>query len=143
MTFRKINKINDIYNDNFNYLKLFINTTYDAIDNYQNLWLNLINPDESSSESKREDQIEGIQINGDRFLSELYHLSKGDQSKAFDLFLLGENLGFNRLDTEKIVSNLTRAELIRQNRATNAVSLTPYGLMTKKGQITVGYAPVH
>lgn len=143
MKVRIINKIYDIYNDNFNYMKLFIDTTYDAIDIYQNLCLNLINPHEHSSKWNKEGQIEGIQIKGDRFLSELYSLSKGDQSKEFNMYLIGENLGFDKLDTEDIANNLSRAELVAHNRSTNGVSITPYGTMIKNGEITVGYAPVH
>ncbi|MDA2918366.1 hypothetical protein MYX76_02525 [Desulfobacterota bacterium AH_259_B03_O07] len=140
---RTIHKIHDMYNNNFNYLRLFINTTYEAIDNYQNLLLSLVEPVNRASNLNTEEQYAGIQTKGDRFLSEVYSLSRVDNSKEFNMYTIGETLGFDELDTENIVNNLSRAELIKHDSVANQVSITPYGMMIKRGEINVGYAPVH
>ena len=140
---RTIHKIHDMYNNNFNYLRLFINTTYEAIDNYQNLLLSLVEPVNRTSNLNTEERYAGIQTKGDRFLSEVYSLSKVDNSKEFNMYIIGETLGFDELDTENIVNNLSRAELIKHDGVANQVSITPYGMMIKRGEINVGYAPVH
>ena len=59
------------------------------------------------------------------------------------MYTIGETLGFDELDTENIVNNLSRAELIKHDSVANQVSITPYGMMIKRGEINVGYAPVH
>ncbi len=59
------------------------------------------------------------------------------------MYIIGETLGFDELDTENIVNNLSRAELIKHDSVANQVSITAYGMMIKRGEIDVGYAPVH
>lgn len=148
-----MNKIQDIYSDNLRFMRLVLNYTYDAIDKGQDLWINLLNPPQPSTNivrrdsrdirDHREEQIERIQSKGDRFLSELYALSKADENQKLNMYEIGESVGFDEFETEVIVDNLSRAELIKRDKSSEDVSITPYGIMINNGDIVVGYAPVH
>lgn len=147
MIVMNMNKIQDIYNENLKFMRLVLNSAYDVIGKGQNLWLNLLRPARTSSSviqrGDRVQEIEGIQSKGDRFLSELYDLSKADQSKGLDMYEIGERIGFDEIDTEETVNNLSRAEMITRDKSSDEVFMTPYGIMINNGDITVGYAPVH
>jgi hypothetical protein len=147
MIVMNINKIQDIYNDNLRFMGLVLNSTYDVIGKGQDLWIDLLRPTKSSTRVVRRDNqgetVEGIQSKGDRFLSELNVLSKADQSKGFDMYEIGERIGFEEFETEEIVNNLSRAELINRDKSSDNVFITPYGIMINNRDIIVGYAPVH
>jgi hypothetical protein len=59
------------------------------------------------------------------------------------MYEIGKRLGFDQFETELIVENLNRAELISHQNNSDKVSITPYGIMTIRGEIRIGYAPVH
>jgi hypothetical protein len=90
-----------------------------------------------------DEPLEDIQSKGDRFLSELYGLSKGNQNRGFNMYEIGEGIGFDEFETEEIVNNLSRAELVKRDKPSEDVYLTPYGIMINNRDIIVGYAPVH
>lgn len=145
-----MNKIQDIYNENLRFMRLVLNYTYDAIGKGQDFWINLLNPPKPSTNIVRRgnsdyrgEQIERIQSKGDRFLSELYALSKADENRGFNMYEIGEGIGLDEFETEVIVDNLSRAELIKRDKSSEDVSITPYGIMINNGDIVVGYAPVH
>ena len=134
-----------IYKDNFVYLKNLTHLIYETLGEYQHLWFNLIKPVVPPTEREYEDdeELPGIQKKGHLFLSELYRLCKEDQSKEFNMYEIGERLGFDEFETELIVENLANSELISHQKSSDEVSITPYGIMTIKGEIRIGYAPVH
>ena len=134
-----------IYKDNFVYLKNLTQLIYETLGEYQHLWFNLIKPVIPPLEREYEDdeELPGIQKKGHLFLSELYRLCKEDQSKGFNMYEIGKKLGFDEFETELIVENLNRAELISHQNNSDKVSITPYGIMTIRGEIRIGYAPVH
>ncbi|HLE24206.1 MAG TPA: hypothetical protein VI935_00990 [Thermodesulfobacteriota bacterium] len=134
-----------IYKDNFVYLKNLTQLIYETLGEYQHLWFNLIKPVNPPLEREYEDdeELPGIQKKGHLFLSELYRLCKEDQSKEFNMYEIGERLGFDEFETELIVENLANSELISHQKSSDEVSITPYGIMTIKGEIRIGYAPVH
>ena len=134
-----------IYKDNFVYLKNLTHLIYETLGEYQHLWFNLIKPVIPPLEREYEDdeELAGIQVKGHLFLSELYRLCKEDQSKGFNMYEIGKKLGFDEFETELIVENLNRAELISHQNNSDKVSITPYGIMTIRGEIRIGYAPVH
>jgi hypothetical protein len=138
----------NIYKNNIDFLRSITHLFYETLGEYQYLWFNLIrpvNPAESPLERSYDEgeSVEGIQKKGHLFLSELYGLCRGDQSRGFNMYEIGESLGLDEFETEDIVENLSRAELIRHDKSSDKVSMTPYGIMIIKGEITVGYAPVH
>jgi len=134
-----------IYKDNFVYLKNLTHLIYETLGEYQHLWFNLIKPANPPLEREYEDdeELAGIQVKGHLFLSELYRLCKEDQSKEFNMYEIGKRLGFDQFETELIVENLNRAELVSHQNNSDNVSITPYGIMTIRGEIRIGYAPVH
>jgi len=135
-----------IYKDNFVYLKNLTQLIYETLGEYQHLWFNLITPVIPPTEREYEDddeELPGIQKKGHLFLSELYRLCKEDQSKEFNMYEIGERLGFDEFETELIVENLANSELISRQKSSDEVSITPYGIMTIRGEIRIGYAPVH
>ncbi|MGH7800407.1 MAG: hypothetical protein ACREOW_07220 [Thermodesulfobacteriota bacterium] len=134
-----------IYKDNFVYLKNLTHLIYETLGEYQHLWFNLIKPAIPPIEREYEDdeELPGIQVKGNLFLSELYRLCKEDQSKEFNMYEIGERLGFDEFETELIVENLVNSEVISHQKSSDEVSITPYGIMTIKGEIRIGYAPVH
>jgi hypothetical protein len=133
-----------IYKNNYVYLKNITHLVYETLSVYQNLWVNLIKPINPPSESRYEDdELVGIQRKGNIFLSELYALSKEDDAKELDMYEIGKTLKFDEFETELIVENLADAELIRHEKDSDKVAITPYGIMTMKGEIPVGYAPIH
>jgi hypothetical protein len=142
-----MNKIQDIYNDNLKFMRLVLNSTYDVMGKGQVLMINLLKPAKPSTKIVRRDNgeepVEGIQSKGDRFLSELYALSKADQNQGLNMYEIGEGIGFDESETEEIVNNLSRAELIKRDKSSEDVFLTPYGIMINNRDIIVGYAPVH
>ena len=134
-----------IYKDNFVYLKNLTHLIYETLGEYQHLWFNLIKPANPPLEREYEDdeELAGIQVKGHLFLSELYRLCKEDQSKEFNMYEIGKRLGFDQFETELIVENLNRAELISHESHSGKVAITPYGIMIINGEIRIGYAPVH
>lgn len=86
--------------------------------------------------------VEGIQGKALNFLSKLYSLCKDEQYKQFNIYEIGKKLGYNTAETEYIVETLSRPELIRYEKSSNKVTITTYGIMMTKGEITVGYAPI-
>ena len=134
-----------IYKDNFIYLKRVTHLIYETLGEYQHLWFNLIKPVNPPLEREYEDdeELAGIQVKGHLFLSELYRLCKEDQSKEFNMYEIGKRLGFDQFETELIVENLNRAELISHESHSGKVAITPYGIMIINGEIRIGYAPVH
>jgi hypothetical protein len=142
-----MNKIQDIYDDNLKFMRSVLNSTYDVVGRSQALLLGLLKPTKPSTRTVRRDYndepIEDIQSKGDRFLSELYALSKADQNKGFNMYEIGERIGFDEFETEEIVNNLSRAELVKRDKTSEDVFLTPYGIMINNRDIIVGYAPVH
>jgi len=134
-----------IYKDNFVYLKNLTHLIYETLGEYQHLWFNLIKPVNPPLEREYEDdeELAGIQVKGHLFLSELYRLCKEDQSKEFNMYEIGKRLGFDQFETELIVENLNRAELISHESHSGKVAITPYGIMIINGEIRIGYAPVH
>lgn len=142
-----MNKIQDIYNDNLKFMRLVLNSTYDAIEKSQVLWIKLINTSRPSTKiparEHKDEHIEDIQTKGDRFLSELNTLSAADQNREFNMYEIGEGIGFDEFETEEVVNNLSRAELIKRDKSSEDVFITPYGVMINNRDISVGYAPVH
>jgi hypothetical protein len=142
-----VNKIQDIYSDNLEFMRVVLNSTYDAIEKGQALWIDLLNPPKHSTKIVRrygtEEQIEGIQSKGDRFLSELCALSKADQRRWFNMYEIGESIGLDEFETEGIVNNLCRAEMIKRDKSSEGVSITPYGIMINNREIIVGYGPIY
>jgi hypothetical protein len=134
-----------IYKDNFVYLKNITQLFYETLGEYQHLWFSLIKPLNPRLERPYEggDEIEGIQKKGHIFLSELYGLSNEDISKEADMYEIGQRLGFDEFETELIVENLSDAELIKHDKDTYKIAITPYGIMIIKGEIPIGYAPIH
>ncbi len=90
-----------------------------------------------------EEQTEGVQEKSNNYLHTLYILSQGDQSKQFDMYEIGEANGYRTVETDSIVETLSRSELLYHDKLSHKVSITPYGIMITKGEITVGYAPIH
>ena len=142
-----MNKIQDIYDENLKFMRSVLNSTYEVMGKGQVLLINLLKPAERSARIVRRDNgeepIEGIQSKGDRFLSKLYALSKADQNHGFNMYEIGEGIGFDEFETEEIVNNLSRAELVKRDKSSEDVFLTPYGIMINNRDIIVGYAPVH
>jgi hypothetical protein len=147
MMVMNMNKIQDIYGDNLKFMRSVLNSAYDAMGRGQALLLDLLKPTKPTSRIVRRgynvEPIEGIQSKGDRFLSELYGLSKGNQDRGFNMYEIGEGIGFDEFETEEIVNNLSRAELVKRDKPSEDVFLTPYGIMINNRDIIVGYAPVH
>jgi hypothetical protein len=134
----------NIYKNNFVYLKKVTHLAYEVLSEYQHLWFNLIKPVNSPSEIEYDDEeLSGIQIKGDLFLSELHRLCKEDQFEKFNMHEIGKRLGFDEFETELVVENLSDSELIKHESQTDNVTITPYGIMTMKGEIPIGYAPIH
>jgi hypothetical protein len=94
---------------------------------------------------KKNDENEGverIQEKAFKFLSKIYSLCKDEQSKEFDMYVVGKRLGYNATETEGIVETLSRAELIRAEKSSCKVAIATYGIMVTKGEITARYAPL-
>ena len=147
MMVMNINKIQDIYGENLRFVRLVLNSTYDVVGKGQALLIDLLNPAKPSARivtrDYNDEPIEDIQSKGDRFLSRLYALSNADQNRAFNMYEIGEAIGFDEFETEEIVNNLSRAELVKRDKPSEDVYLTPYGVMINNRDIIVGYAPVH
>ncbi len=115
------------------------------MDEYCHLWFNLLKPINFSQHGKykEEEEVEGIQKKTLSFLYELHDLCKGEQTKQFDMYKIGKGLGYDASETEHIVENLPRSELIRHDKASDKVVISPYGIMLINGEVAVGYAPIH
>jgi len=139
--------VQEIYKDNIEFLKNIVHLAYETLDEYNSLWFNLIRPSNSLNPSSgrkyEEEKVDAIQKKALRFLSELHDLSRGDMSIRFDMYEIGRKLGYDSSETEYIVENLSRSELIRREKTSGKVTITPYGIMVMEGEINVGYAPVH
>ena len=142
-----VENFKEICKDNLSYAKSMTRSTYRFLGEYRNFWFKLlkpIRPSDSIEEPRINDEpLDGIQVKGDQFLNELGRLSDLDESKGFNKYEIGARIGFNKEETDYIVENLSRAELIKQDKTLDQIFITPYGIMTKRGDITVGYAPVH
>lgn len=139
--------VQELYEDNINFVNHMIRLAYTTLDEYSRLLLNMIKPvsppQPALGTKGREVEIEGIQTKSSNYLSILYGLSEGDQSKAFDMYEIGKMLGHETSEVDYIVENLCRSELISREKASGNISITPYGIMTINGDINVGYAPIH
>ncbi len=138
----------EVYRDNIEFLKTAVHLTYETLSEFYRLWSHLLRPTDLArplwgSYEYEEEKVDGIQKKAVNFLSKLYDLSDGDQSKQFSMYEIGEELEYDEFETELIVETLSRAELIKHEKSSNEVRITPYGIMTVKGEITVGYAPIH
>lgn len=143
-------RVLEIYKDNMEFLKAVTHITYETRREFYRLWSNLLRLGnltrsalEKRYEYKEEEEIEGIQKKSLDFLSRLYDSCKGDQSRQFDMYEIGKELEYDEFETELIVETLSRAELIRHEKSFDKITITPYGIMMIKGDVTVGYAPIH
>ena len=142
-----MNITREIYKDNIEFLRRVIHLAYKTIDGCNHLLFDFLKPvaipRQDAAKKFDEEKIESIQRNGFRFLSLLYDLSGDERSSQFDMHEVGKRLGYDALETEYIVETLARSELISREKDSHNVSISPYGIMTVKGDINVGYAPVH
>jgi hypothetical protein len=141
-----MNLVLEVYKDNIEFLKTTVHLTYETLSEFYHLWSQLLKPADPAHPLERkheEERIEGIQKKALNFLSELYGLCKDDQFKEFNMYEIGKELEYDEFETELIVETLARAELIRHEKSSDRVAITPYGIMTVKGEVTVGYAPIH
>src|SRR5581483_5439088 len=141
-----MNLVLEVYKDNIEFLKTTVHLTYETLSEFYRLWSQLLKPADPAyplEERHEEERIEGIQKKALGFLSKLYDLSKDDQSKQFSMHDIGKELEYDEFETEIIVETLARAELIRHEKSSDKITITPYGIMTVKGEISVGYAPIH
>ena len=138
----------EIYKDNIEFLETVTKLAYETRREFYNLWSDLLKPSSAvrsvlQRKYEEEESVEGIQKKALHFLSKLYGLSKGDQSKQLSMYKIGEGLGYDSSETVSIVETLSRAEMLRRDKSSDRVTITPYGIMTIRGEITVGYAPIH
>jgi hypothetical protein len=142
-----MNPVLEVYRDNMNFLKGIVHLAYETQREFYRLWSDLLKPANIvrpvSEREDEEEKVEGIQKKALDFLSELYDLCKDDQSKQFNMYEVGKELGYDAPETEFIIETLSRAELIRHEKSSDKVTITPYGIMTMKGEVVVGYAPIH
>jgi hypothetical protein len=141
-----MNLVLEVYKDNIEFLKTTVHLTYETLTEFYRLWSQLLKPADPAYPLEgrhEEEKIEGIQKKALGFLSKLYDLSKGDQSKQFSMHDIGKELEYDEFETEIIVETLSRAELIKHEKSSDKITITPYGIMTVKGEISVGYAPIH
>jgi hypothetical protein len=140
-------RVLEIYKDNIKFLNAVTHLTYETQRELYHIWSDLLKPSNPArpvlERKHEEEKVEGIQKKSVDFLSRLYDLCTGDQARQFDMYKVGEELEYEEFETELIVETLSRAELIRHEKSSNRVAITPYGIMTVKGEITVGYAPIH
>jgi hypothetical protein len=143
-------RVLEMYKDNMEFLKAVTHLTYETRREFYRLWSNLLRSSNLTGPTlekryvyKEEEEIDGIQKKSLDFLSRLYDSCKGDQSRQFDMYEIGKELEYDEFETELIVETLSRVELIRHEKSSDEVRITPYGIMTVKGEITVGYAPIH
>ncbi|MBI2487695.1 MAG: hypothetical protein HYW01_12275 [Deltaproteobacteria bacterium] len=137
----------ELYEDNINFFNNMIQLAYSTVNEYSKLMLNMIKPARplhlALGGKHEEEEIERIQSKASNYLSILYSLSKGDRSSLFDMYEIGKRLEYEASEVDFIVENLSRSELISCEKASGKISITPYGVMIMKGEITVGYAPIH
>lgn len=142
-----IDLLKDMYQDNIKLLNTTMHLAYETINSYQNLWFKLLEavslPELGSEKRHRGDEIEGIQQKANSFLYKLYNLVRDDQSKQCNMYKIGKLLGYGVHETEKVVEILSRGEPISHKKSSDKVGITPYAIMIIKGEITVGYAPIH
>ncbi len=133
-----------IYKDNIKFLQSITGLAYKALDEYCHLWFNLLKPINFTQHGNyEEEEVEGIQKKTLSFLSMLHDLCKSTQTKQFDMYKIGKGLGYDVSETEHIVENLSRSELIRHDKSSDKVAISPYGIMLINGEVAVGYAPIH
>lgn len=139
--------VQELYEDNIKFFNNMIRLAYTTFDEYSKLLSNMLKPVGSRHPALGtkggEVEIEGIQTKSSNYLSILYGLSEGDQSKAFDIYKIGKILGYETSEVDYIVETLSRSELISREKAAGNISITPYGIMVINGDIRVGYAPIH
>ncbi len=118
--------VQEIYKDHVSFLKNTMRLAYKTIGEYNLLLFNLIKPARllrpALGSKYAEEKIDGIQSKASNYLSKLYSLSKGDQSRQFDIYEIGKKLGYEASETESIVENLSRSELIRNEKASSKVA---------------------
>lgn len=71
--------------------------------------------------------IEEKKVKRFQFLRKLYELSGGDESKLFDMFQIGEDMGFDRNLTENLVQYLEGEGLIKAIIG-GSISITHWGI---------------
>ena len=142
-----MNPVLEVYKDNVEFLKGIMYLAYETQREFYRLWYTLLRPANLTQpvlERKDEEgKEEGIQKKVLDFLSRLYDLCEGEHSTQFNMYDIGKELEYDEFETELIVETLSRAELIRHDKSSDEVRITPYGIMTVKGEVTVGYAPIH
>lgn len=74
------------------------------------------------------DGLERIQEKAFKFLCKL-RPCKDEDTKEFDMYVIGKNLRCNVTETEYIIEILSRAELIRFESDTCKVAITTYGIL--------------
>jgi hypothetical protein len=142
-----MNLVQELYEDNVTFLNDMIRLAYATLDGYGRLFVNFmrpINPEHLTPQNRGgEVEIDRIQEKGSKYLSILYGLSEGSQSRSFDMYEIGKILGYEPREVDFIVVSLCRSELISRDKVSGKISITPYGIMTINGDINVGYAPIH
>jgi len=141
-------RVLEIYKDNIEFLKTVTKLAYESRREFYNLWSDLLKPSGAvhpvlQRKYEEGELVEGIQKKALGFLSNLYDFCKDDRSKEFNMYEIGVGLGYDSSETESIVETLSRAEMLRRDKSSDSVTITPYGIMTVKGEVTVGYAPIH
>lgn len=139
-------RVLEIYKDNMEFLKAVTHLTYETQLEFYRLWSHLLRPAALAyplEDNYEMERVEGIQKKALNFLSKLYDLYRDEQSKQFDMYEIGKELEYDEFETELIVETLSRAELIKHQKSSDRVAITPYGIMIINGEITVGYAPIH
>jgi hypothetical protein len=140
-------RVLEIYKDNIKFLQNVTKLAYETRREFYHIWSDLLKPSSPArpilERKHEEEKIKRTQKKVLDFLSKLYDLSKGDPSEEFNMYEIGKELEYDEFETELIVETLTRAELIRHVKSSDTVAITPYGIMTVKGEVTVGYAPIH
>ncbi len=139
-------RVLEIYKDNMKFLKAVTHITYETQLEFYRLSSHLLRPADLAhplEDNYGMERVEGIQKKALNFLSKLYDLYRDEQFKQFDMYEIGKELEYEEFETELIVETLSRGELIKHQKSSDRVAITPYGIMIINGEITVGYAPIH
>lgn len=78
-------------------------------------------------------EIEGRSLD---FLTELYALYKDKDFRGLDMYEIGRRAKCDRSETDYIVEQLSSVDVIRRERSSDKVSLTPKGLEMMKNRTT-------
>ena len=90
--------------------------------------------------------LKQIEENSLKFLFELYSRCKDNQSKECNIYEVGRKLKYNENETEHAVEELYKADLVKHEKGSDKVSITPKGtkivrriIWQKKGEGTDEY----